>query len=347
MNQPMDYNTQDFNPQQQKPTYVTYIPYGFTPETFEERKDVRKTANTIGAALLILLAISEIAVYVLRFILTFFKLWNTKTISFISDPAFTQVFNAVFSILMFTIPFIIVFKIQNIRISRLVKFKKPKMEDFLPFTLIGVGFCSVANIIVSYMGSIFSMFGIEYNVDYGDKPEGLFGFMLTFIAVAIVPSLVEEFACRGLILGSIRKYSDSFAVLTSAIVFGILHGNFQQMPFAFLVGLILGYVTVKTNSIWTAVAIHAVNNAVSVFFDYTFIGLPTAAKNISYVIYLIISILVGLVGVYLLRDKNDVYNLPKKETSATKGQIYKWFFTSPTIIIFIIVCVLKSFEFFV
>lgn len=346
MNQPFDYTTQNFNPQQEKPTYVTYIPYGFTPETFEERKNVRKTANTIGAALLILLAISEIAVYFLRFVLTAFGLWNTKTIAFISDPAFTQVFNAVFSVIMFTIPFVIVFKVQNVRISGLIKLKKPKLSDILPYGLLGVGFCSISNITVAYMGGIFSQFGIKYHVDYGKKPEGLFGFMLTFIAVAIIPALVEEFACRGIILGSIRKYSDSFAVLASAIVFGILHGNFQQIPFAFLVGLILGYVTVKTNSIWTAVAIHCFNNAVSVIFDYAFIS-NDLAKNLSYVIFLIVSILMGIFGVYLLRNRADAYILPQKKTNATKGQIFKWFFTSPTIVIFIVVCVLKSFEFFV
>ncbi len=346
MNQPMDYDKQNFNPQYEKPTYVTYIPYGFTPETFEERKNVRKIANTIGISLLILLAISEIAVYILRFILTVFDIWNTKTISFISDPAFTQSFNAVFSVIMFTIPFVSVFKWQNIRISGLIKFKKPKIEDILPYGLMGIGFCSLANLTVSYMGSIFSQFGIDYHVDYGDKPEGLFGFMLTFIAIAIVPPLVEEFACRGLILGSLRKYSDSFAVITSAIVFGILHGNFQQMPFAFLVGLILGYATVKTKSIWTAVAIHAFNNAVSVFFDYAFMDASQASKNISYVIYLIISILVGLFGIYLLKDRKNAYKLKIKKTSATKGQIYKWFFTSPAIIIFMIICFLKSLAYF-
>ena len=240
----------------------------------------------------------------------------------------------------------IVFKVQNVRISGLIKLKKPKLSDILPYGLLGVGFCSISNITVAYMGGIFSQFGIKYHVDYGKKPEGLFGFMLTFIAVAIIPALVEEYACRGIILGSIRKYSDSFAVLTSAIVFGILHGNFQQIPFAFLVGLILGYVTVKTNSIWTAVAIHCFNNAVSVIFDYAFIG-NDLAKNLSYVIFLIVSILMGIFGVYLLRNRADAYILPQKKTNATKGQIFKWFFTSPTIVIFIVVCVLKSFEFFV
>ena len=346
MNQPFDYTTQNFNPQQEKPTYVTYIPYGFTPETFEERRKVRKTANTIGVALLILLAISEIAVYFLRFVLTAFGLWNTKTIAFISDPAFTQVFNAVFSVIMFTIPFVIVFKVQNVRISGLIKLKKPKLSDILPYGLLGVGFCSISNITVAYMGGIFSQFGIKYHVDYGKKPEGLFGFMLTFIAVAIIPALVEEFACRGIILGSIRKYSDSFAVLTSAIVFGILHGNFQQMPFAFLVGLILGFATVKTKSIWTAVAIHAFNNAVSVFFDYAFIGQSIEIKNICFVIYLIISILVGFIGIYLLKDRKDAFTLKNKKTSATKGQIYKWFFTSPTIVIFIVLSVMGSLQYF-
>ena len=37
--------------------YVTYIPYGMTPQEFEERKEVKKLANTIGGSLLVVLAI--------------------------------------------------------------------------------------------------------------------------------------------------------------------------------------------------------------------------------------------------------------------------------------------------
>ena len=47
-----------------------------------------------------------------------------------------------------------------------------------------------------------------------------------------------------------------------------MHGNFEQMPFAFLVGLALGFIVVKTNSLLLAMAVHATNNFVSVIFDF-------------------------------------------------------------------------------
>ena len=63
MNQPFDYTTQNFNPQQEKPTYVTYIPYGFTPKTYEERMKIKKLGNVIGISLLALTLFAAIINY--------------------------------------------------------------------------------------------------------------------------------------------------------------------------------------------------------------------------------------------------------------------------------------------
>ncbi len=340
------YDTQFFqNPQQPKPTYV-YIPYGFTPETFEERRKVIKIANIIGIALLIALAVGDLAVPLLRSVFTIFDLWNSTAIAFIADPAFNQLFNAIFSVLTFTLPFILVFKLSKRRISSLIRFKIPKREDIIPYTLIGVGFCAAANIAVSYFGSIFSLFGINYDVDFGESPEGFFGFMLTFIATAVIPPLVEEFAFRGIILGSLRKISDPLAIFISSVLFGLMHGNFQQMPFAFMVGLCLGFVTVKTNSIWLAVAIHAANNTVSVVFDYLVFG-SDEIKSVIYLAYLSFAIILGIFGVYILGNRKGSFKIKAKETSAKTGQIIKWFLTSPAIMIFIAICIVDSFQYFV
>lgn len=62
----------------------------------------------------------------------------------------------------------------------------------------------------------------------------------------------------------LRKYGNGFAVLSISIVFGLLHGNVIQFVFAFLVGLILGYITVKTDSVVPAILVHALNNGMSV-----------------------------------------------------------------------------------
>jgi hypothetical protein len=42
-------------------------------------------------------------------------------------------------------------------------------------------------------------------------------------------------------------------------MFGIFHGNFTQIPFAFIVGLILGYVALEYNITW-AMVLHMINN---------------------------------------------------------------------------------------
>ena len=47
------------------------------------------------------------------------------------------------------------------------------------------------------------------------------------LATAVVPLFVEEFLFRGVILSQFRKYGDVFAVIASALLFGLLHRNFS------------------------------------------------------------------------------------------------------------------------
>ncbi len=53
------------------------------------------------------------------------------------------------------------------------------------------------------------------------------------------------------------------AVVVSALLFGLIHMTAEQIPFAVCAGLLLGYVYLKTQSIWSVVIIHAVNNLMS------------------------------------------------------------------------------------
>ena len=347
MDNNFDYNNQINQISQPQPQYVTYIPYGLTPETYEERRAIKKIANIIGGALLIMSAVPEFIVASLKFVLSILGLWGVKELEFFSSAAFNQYLQAILSIIMFTIPFIFLFKVNGHRISGLIKFKLPKKSDILPYFFLGVGVCYFANFAVSVAGGIFESFGFEYNVTPLENPDGILGFMLTFIAIAVVPPLVEEFACRGLILSSLRKYGDAFAIFTSAALFGIMHGNFQQMPFAFLVGLGLGFIVVKTGSIWIAVAVHAFNNSVSVVLDYIISNTNKEIANIFGAIVLTACLLFIFVGMLLLKNKKKAYAIKKSKAKSSVSQIIKWFFTAPTIIIFIVIEVLKSLAYFI
>lgn len=272
----------------------------------------------------------------------------SDAIKFSENPAIQQILQIVLSCIMFLIPFSIAVKCMGLRIDQTVKFGKAKKGTFLPFVLFGIGFCSFSNIAMSYADQIFQGFGIDYDVDFGDNPTGVFGFLLSFIATAIVPALVEEFACRGIVLELLKKYGQGFAIVASSIIFGIMHGNFEQIPFAILVGLILGYIYVKTESIWTGVLVHGVNNAVSVIFTYLQNTMSLNMQNILYMVYLIIGLIAAIIGILLFAKKgDDNYNLEKYDDEITEKEKYIYFFTSWAIIVFVVLNFIEAMSYFV
>lgn len=329
-----------------QPNYFTYIPYGFTPKTFEEKTKIKKIANIIGGSLLALNVIVAFFPFITSFIFSLTGMNIDEIYKVLNDPAFNQFYQIIGSFVMFTLPFIIFFKVAGYRISDLAIFSKPKKKSFLPLFLMGIAFCAFANIAVSIAGNIFSAFGINYEVDARENPQGILGFALTFISTAVVPPLVEEFACRGLILGSLRKFGDGFAIIVSSVIFGLMHGNFQQIPFAFLVGLVLGYITVKSGSLWIAVAVHAFNNFIKVFFDYLPETLPVMAQNVMYMVLLAVIMILGIVSLVMLRKNGEEYQIEKSNTESTNSQKVRWFFSSVTIIIFVVLSFIESLAYF-
>ena len=88
--------------------------------------------------------------------------------------------------------------------------------------------------------------------------------ILSLLVMAVLPAFVEEFLFRGLILTTLLPYGRTVAVLCSALLFGVMHQNADQLLYATAAGLVLGYVYVQTRSIWPSVLIHFCNNFLSV-----------------------------------------------------------------------------------
>lgn len=328
---------------------VGVLPYLPALQDHFAKKEVRRLALIIGIPLLCLTAIGALWAFAyLFFAMKVFGMSYDDAINLSQNPAVQQIMQIIISTLMFLVPFSIAAKCAGLRIDKTIQFGAAKKGTALPFLLFGVGFCSFANIAMSYSSRIFDGLGIDYDVNFGDNPEGVFGFLLTFIATAIVPALVEEFACRGIVLGLLKKQGESFAIITSSIVFGIMHGNFEQIPFAVMVGLILGYIYVKTESIWICVLVHGINNAVSVIFSYLENIASVNVQNVLYVAYLVITLLAAIFGVLLLaKNKTEDFTIKKEKTPHTEKQKYTWFFTSWAIILFIVFNAIEAFSFFV
>ncbi|MCC9599867.1 ABC transporter permease subunit [Stieleria sp. JC731] len=88
------------------------------------------------------------------------------------------------------------------------------------------------------------------------------------LLMAVVPALCEELAFRGFIFGGlVRERGKLRAVAVTALMFGISHGVLQQSIAASLMGVVLGWITLRTGSILPCILIHVTNNALSVSLD--------------------------------------------------------------------------------
>lgn len=83
------------------------------------------------------------------------------------------------------------------------------------------------------------------------------------LVIALTPAICEELAFRGFILSGLRRLGNpKRAILFSAIFFGISHGmGIQQAIAATLIGLVIGFVCVRTGSVFPGMAFHATHNA--------------------------------------------------------------------------------------
>lgn len=73
--------------------------------------------------------------------------------------------------------------------------------------------------------------------------------------------LFEELLFRGWLLGGLRSdMGDRWALVVSSLLFTLAHGSFWNVPSHFLGGMILGWVALRTGSISTSLALHALWN---------------------------------------------------------------------------------------
>ncbi|MDR0857909.1 MAG: CPBP family intramembrane metalloprotease, partial [Oscillospiraceae bacterium] len=84
---------------------------------------------------------------------------------------------------------------------------------------------------------------------------------LRLITVAVLGPIVEEFIFRGILINRAVYWMPKWAaVVVSALIFGALHGNLIQSAYAFLAGLMFGYIYIKTRNIIACIAAHIAFN---------------------------------------------------------------------------------------
>ena len=88
--------------------------------------------------------------------------------------------------------------------------------------------------------------------------------------ICVLPALVEEIAFRGLLQHWLQvAIKPMRALILASALFTALHFSVISAPYLFAVGMLLGFVKLKTNSLWPCMIIHFLHNfAVVELFRY-------------------------------------------------------------------------------
>lgn len=135
-----------------------------------------------------------------------------------------------------------------------------KVSEFLMLLLVGEAFMYVGNVVGTFLNGIFGAFmGGEIENSTSELIESSPIWVILIVAVILGP-IVEELIFRKLMMDKFGIYGDRMAIVVSAIAFGIFHGNFYQLFYATLLGLVLGYIYAKTSNILYPILLHMIIN---------------------------------------------------------------------------------------
>jgi membrane protease YdiL (CAAX protease family) len=142
----------------------------------------------------------------------------------------------------------------------------------IPVVLISLGLgviCFIINVAVSTLfNGILTFTGYEFSGGSSVADYSTGNFFLQLFLVAVLPAICEEFLHRGVLLQGIKHIGFKKAIVISSLLFALIHFNVQQVFYAFIIGLILGFVAVVSKNIYPAMIIHFVNNGIATYLEF-------------------------------------------------------------------------------
>lgn len=193
---------------------------------------------------------------------------------------------------------------------------------------------------------ILSLIGLLHPVQTTSAVEMMAGqgsVFLRILFMVILAPLIEEFIFRKTLIDRLRPYGETTAIFSSALAFGLFHGNFSQMFYAFGIGLIFGTIYEKTGRLRYSLALHMIINftggiiapmvASGIKADALITELP-----VSVIIYAAVYYGLAIIGIATFFISYARVGFRKQAMELPKGAAAETVYGNPGMIAFFIAC---------
>ena len=170
------------------------------------------------------------------------------------------------STLLIGVPVIFYLRFNGLSIRKRLRINSISIKTFLSIIIISVGFI----VIIDELDRIvYKLFGqpdfLQELVEQLRITSIRNGIFIVFTTVIVAP-LVEEILFRGYLQKVLEESWEDItkAILVTSIFFALVHLNLYWIVQIYLLGLVLGYLAWRTNSIFPGIILHGLNNGFAV-----------------------------------------------------------------------------------
>lgn len=232
------------------------------------------------------------------------------------------------SALVFDLTLILIFFIKNNNRENSIV-SKPKLSKVAFYSILGPLALLMLYPIVNCCDTLLFKFNIVPNsISYKLTTQN---YLISIVSLALLPAIAEELIFRGLIFKGLKKYSKTFSIIISAVMFSLFHMSINQIVYPLLMGLLLGVIMYNENNIIYCMLAHFFNNFASLTISY--LNLKLSFNHWTYIIFAIVLVLIYLSVVIHLIIKNR----PKSQKLSLQDKKYLIFSISFMILIWIMI----------
>ena len=138
----------------------------------------------------------------------------------------------------------------------------------------------------------------------------------------------KELIFRGVIMsGFSRNYHPAFAIFFSALLFALFHLNPWQFPAAFALGIILGWIRIRTGSVLACIAGHAIHNGlvfigVIYFNNLNDLSFMQSGVTENYIIHFVV-FAIGIASIWFITGEKAIKKATENRKKRTNWANYQ------------------------
>lgn len=203
------------------------------------------------------------------------------------------------------------------------------------------GICIPAALLIAAAGSMFIIPSSVVLAGFGiDTSQSVFvsgsaaAVVFTVILLVVIDPLLNELIIHGTMLQLLRQFGDGYALVVTSVITAVCTEDIRTAVYYFVLSAVIGYFTLRTGSVITAVTMRSMVSLYFVIQSYIPVNVP---ENISMTVsmgFILLCLIIGMVTVitFLIKNNHKI-SLPFKETYLSNYEKIMYFFTNPMVII--------------